>query len=210
MAREKTYDQIRKEKIKGFNSEYNKLFKKLKDYLKRHKTLTPEEQEDFKTTNAQLDTVTAELWTYVNAFSTKDVELSLKLAKINKPLHRSCFYNASSSLSVFIMEFGFTEVFYVEGFIKSKNNTIIEHAWLEYAGGIVDSTLPEDDVIYIPVNHYTDTQMIKIIAKNNGETPLFQFVAKDNDNMNERKTEMLKADPELKCLSDHIPVFYKK
>lgn len=57
------------------------------------------------------------------------------------------------------------EGFYVEGWaVTLDNQLVIEHAWLELDGRIVDPTRWQDDLAYFPVLRFEKAQMLEALT----------------------------------------------
>jgi len=86
-------------------------------------------------------------WQPSSCPTKKDVEESLRTAKLIESEPKQCYFNARSVLRS-LPEY--SDAVYVEGYVVTSLGVLMEHGWLVRNETIVDPTLPTDDVVYFP------------------------------------------------------------
>ena len=79
----------------------------------------------------------------------KNIERSVQIAKMVRAKKQQCFQNAWR-----VVERLDPSAVYVEGFSVEYEDVVLEHAWVELDGEIIDPTLPHADMRYFPGLRY--------------------------------------------------------
>lgn len=97
-------------------------------------------------------------WRPSSCPTRKDVAESLRTGELIGAEPKQCYFNARSVLRS-LPEY--SDAAYVEGYVVTGRNDLMEHGWLLRNEAVVDPTLPTDDVVYFPGLEFRGRQQIR-------------------------------------------------
>jgi len=97
-------------------------------------------------------------WQPSSCPTKKNVAESLRAGKLIKAEPTQCWFNARSVIRS-LPEY--SDAVYVEGYVVSDQNDLMEHGWLVQNEAVVDPTLPTDDLTYFPGLEFHGRQQIR-------------------------------------------------